>query len=252
MIPIVVKKRTLIAIILIVAVVVAVIAGVCAGNKTEDVAAINRKVPVYAVDTSEKQVALTFDAAWGADQTRKIMDEVEKYGFKCTFFLTGFWIDENKELVKEIFDRGHLIGNHSENHKHLNEVADLNAEIDSVNADISAITGSSPVYFRAPFGEYDNDLISALESKGMQCVQWSIDSLDWKGISSSQIAERVVNDLEAGDIVLMHNASDHIVEALPLILLSIRNKGLSAVRLDEMLYKDNYTVNSQGIQIKNQ
>ena len=198
------------------------------------------------------RLTLTFDAAWGADQTVKIMEAVEKYGFKCTFFLTGFWIDENPELVKEIASRGHLIGNHSESHKHLNEVADLNAEIDAVNAEINTLTGASPKYFRAPFGEYDNNMMSTLESKGMQGVQWSIDSLDWKGLSAAEIAERVVNDLEPGDIVLMHNASDHIVEALPLILLSIHNKGLTAVRLDEMLYSENYTVNSQGIQIQNQ
>lgn len=252
MIPIVIKKRTLIAIILILAIVAAVIAGACIGNSSADVAAKNRKVPVYSVDTAEKQVALTFDAAWGADQTRKIMDEVEKFGFKCTFFLTGFWIDENPDLVKEIAERGHLIGNHSESHKHLSEVSDLSSEIDSVNAKIKDLTGTAPTYFRAPFGEYDNAMMTTLENKGMQGVQWNVDSLDWKGISSSEIADRVVSGLKPGSIVLMHNASDHIVEALPLILLSVQNKGLTAVRLDEMLYKDNYTVNSQGIQIKNQ
>lgn len=252
MIPIVIKKRTLIAVIVIIAILAAVILGVSLGTGSAEVGAKNRKVPVYSVQTSEKKVALTFDAAWGADQTVKIMDAVEKYGFKCTFFLTGFWIDENPELVKEIASRGHLIGNHSESHKHLNEVADLNAEIDAVNTEINTLTGASPKYFRAPFGEYDNNMMSTLESKGMQGVQWSIDSLDWKGLSAAEIAERVVNDLEPGDIVLMHNASDHIVEALPLILLSIQNKGLTAVRLDEMLYSENYTVNSQGIQIQNQ
>ena len=133
MIPIVIKKRTLIAVIVIIAILTAVILGVSLGTGSAEVGAKNRKVPVYSVQTSEKKVALTFDAAWGADQTVKIMDAVEKYGFKCTFFLTGFWIDENPELVKEIASRGHLIGNHSESHKHLNEVADLNAEIDAVN-----------------------------------------------------------------------------------------------------------------------
>ncbi len=249
MIPIVIKKRTLIAVIVIIAILVAVVAGVSV-KVSDEVAAKNRLLPVYSVETDGK-VALTFDAAWGADQTRKIMDEVEKYGYKCTFFLTGFWIKENEELVKEIAERGHLIGNHSENHKHLSEVSDLNAETDSVSAEIERLTGQKPAYFRAPYGEYDNALITAVESKGMQCVQWSVDSLDWKGISAGEIADRVSGKLNSGDIVLMHNASAHIVEALPLILLSIQNKGLQAVRLDEMIYKDGYSINSEGRQILN-
>lgn len=249
----VMKKRTLIALILLLAVVAAALGGMASAGVFEDAAAKNRLVPIYAVATGEKKVALTFDAAWGADQTRAIMDEVEKYGFKCTFFLTGFWAEANKELVKEIYDRGHLIGNHSANHKHLNELDSelLNSEIDSVNASIKAITGEAPKYFRAPFGEYDNKLIETVSSKGMQCIQWSVDSLDWKGISSSEIAERVVNKIENGSIVLSHNAGEHIVEALPLILLSVKNKGMSAVRLDELVYSENYTVDSRGIQIKN-
>lgn len=85
----------------------------------------------------------------------------------------------------------------------------------------------------------------------MQCIQWSVDSLDWKGLSGSQITERVIANIEPGSIVLMHNAGDHIVEALPLILLSVQNKGMTAVRLDELVYSENYTVDSRGIQIKN-
>lgn len=249
----VMKKRTLIAAILILAILLAAFAGMVAAGVFEDAAAKNRLVPVYSVSTEEKKVALTFDAAWGADQTRLIMDTVEQYGFKCTFFLTGFWAEENRELVKEIYDRGHLIGNHSASHKHLNELDkdSLASEIDSVNALINEITGETPRYFRAPYGEYDNTLIETLSSKNMQCIQWSVDSLDWKGISSSEIAERVVNGLEPGAIVLSHNAGEHIVDALPLILLSIQNKGMSAVRLDELVYPDDYTIDSRGVQIKN-
>lgn len=249
----VMKKRTLTAVILLVVILGAALAWMAGAGVFENTAAKNRLVPIYAVATEEKKVALTFDAAWGADQTRVIMDEVEKYGYKCTFFLTGFWAEANKELVKEIHDRGHQIGNHSQNHKHLNELNSetLQTEIDSVNALINELTGETPRFFRAPFGEYDNDLVKAVGAKGMQCIQWSVDSLDWKGLSGSQITERVIANIEPGFIVLMHNASDHIVEALPLILLSVQNKGMTAVRLDELVYSENYTVDSRGIQIKN-
>lgn len=249
----VVRKRTAFALIALVLVLIAAVALVSAGITSEAVG-VKRLVPVYSVATEDNKVALTFDASWGADKTEKIMDILEEYGFKATFFLTGIWVDEYPELVKEINDRGHLIGNHSANHKHLNELnaETLQSEIDVTAEKIKAITGYAPTYFRAPFGEYDNKMINALTTRGVQCIQWSVDSLDWKGITAAEITENVVSKLDKGAIVLCHNNSDHITEALPLILLAIKNKGMSAVRLDELVYKEGYTIDSTGKQIKNQ
>ena len=248
----VMKKRTLTAVILLVVILGAALAWMAGAGVFENTAAKNRLVPIYAVATEEKKVALTFDAAWGADQTRAIMDEVEKYGYKCTFFLTGFWAEANKELVKEIHDRGHQIGNHSQNHKHLNELNSetLQTEIDSVNALINELTGETPRFFRAPFGEYDNDLVKAVGAKGMQCIQWSVDSLDWQGLSAEQIACRV-QKAQSGDIILCHNNSDHITEALPLILEWGKIKGLNFRPVGEVIYTDNYTVDGSGKQTQN-
>ncbi len=249
----VMRKRTALAVIATVLVLIAAVALVSAGAASEAVAA-KRLVPVYSVATEENKVALTFDASWGAEKTTAIMDILEKYGFKGTFFLTGIWIDEYPELVKEINERGHLIGNHSDNHKHLSELdaAGIDSEIDVTASKIEALTGYKPTYFRAPFGEYDNKLINALDARGVQCIQWSADSLDWKGISAAEITENVVSKLDKGTIVLCHNNSEHITEALPLILLAIKNKGMSAVRLDELVYKEGYTIDASGKQIKNQ
>ena len=249
----VMRKRTALAVIASVLVLIAAVALISAGAASE-AAATKRLVPVYSVETEENKVALTFDASWGADKTTKIMNILEEYGFKGTFFLTGIWVDEYPELVKEINERGHLIGNHSDNHKHLSELNDtvMSSEIDVTADKIEALVGYKPAYYRAPFGEYDNKLINALGARGMQCIQWSADSLDWKGISAAEIAENVVNKLDKGAIVLCHNNSEHITDALPLILLAIKNKGMSAVRLDELVYKDGYTIDASGKQIKNQ
>lgn len=249
----VMRKSTALAVIATVLVLIAAVALVSAGAASEAVAA-KRLVPVYSVATEENKVALTFDASWGAEKTTAIMDILEEYGFKGTFFLTGIWIDEYPELVKEINERGHLIGNHSDNHKHLSELdaAGIDSEIDVTASKIEALTGYKPTYFRAPFGEYDNKLINALDARGVQCIQWSADSLDWKGISAAEITENVVSKLDKGTIVLCHNNSEHITEALPLILLAIKNKGMSAVRLDELVYKEGYTIDASGKQIKNQ
>lgn len=248
---IVCKKRavllTAVALIIVITIVALAGAGVFKSVST------NRLIPIYSVDTAENKVALTFDAAWGSDKTRGIMDILEANGLRGTFFLTGFWIDANAELVKEIYDRGHLVANHSLNHKHMSKLgtSDIDNEITEVNAKILTLTGYSATYFRAPFGEYDNKLINALTNKNMQCIQWSIDSLDWKGLSGGQITERVTPELAPGAIVLFHNNSDHILDALPIVITSIKNKNLRAVRLDELVYANGYTVDSQGKQIKN-
>lgn len=248
----VVKKKVvcLIGVILL----VIIVGSVAVGMSSKAIETANKRlIPIYSVDNMEDKVALTFDAAWGSDKTRKIMDLLEANGYKGTFFLTGFWIDENEELTKEIFSRGHLIGNHSENHKHLSEVKkeELKEEIDGVSTKIERLTGQTTKYFRAPFGEYDNRLISTLNERSTYCIQWSIDSLDWKGISGKEISDRVVSRVKSGDIILFHNNSDHVLDALPLIILAIKNKKLSAVRVDELIYKDNYYIDNLGKQIRN-
>ena len=248
----VVKKKVvyLIGAILLVIIVGSVAMGM--SSKAIETAS-KRLIPIYSVDNVEGKVALTFDAAWGSDKTRRIMDLLEANGYKGTFFLTGFWIDENDELTKEIFNRGHLIGNHSENHKHLSELKKdvLKDEIDSVSTKVERITGQTTKYFRAPFGEYDNRLISMLNERNTYCIQWSIDSLDWKGISGKEISDRVVSQVKSGDIILFHNNSDHVLDALPLIILALKNKNLTAVRVDELIYKDNYYIDNSGKQIRN-
>lgn len=247
----VVKKKWLIA--LVCALLVVMIVAITTGVSVTSAVATKRLIPVYSVERSDNKVALTFDCAWGADKTKLIMDEIEKNGYKCTFFVTGFWVDANKDLVKEINERGHQVANHSENHLHLGEAntQTIATEIDSTSNKIKEIVGTSPLYFRAPFGEYDNGLINALNERQTQCIQWSIDSLDWKGLTGKEIADRVSSIIKSGDIVLFHNNSEHILDALPLIMLTLKNKGLSAVRVDELVYKDNFVINGEGKQIKN-
>lgn len=248
-----VLKRNKLIVIIIALVMIAISVSIFSVYAIETDALAKRLVPIYSVETTENKVALTFDCAWGADKTRSIMDAIENAGYKCTFFVTGFWVDANGELVKEIVSRGHQIGNHSDNHPHMGKASDqtVRSEIDNVNSKIEALVGEKPSCFRAPFGEYDNKLLNTLSTRNMLCIQWSIDSLDWKGITGSEIAKRVINRLKSGDIVLFHNNSDHILDALPLVLSAIKNKGLNAVRVDELVYFANYVINAEGKQIKN-
>ncbi|MBP3290875.1 MAG: polysaccharide deacetylase family protein, partial [Clostridia bacterium] len=191
--------------------------------------------------------------AWGADKTLKIIEILKEYDANATFFLVGFWIDKYPEETKAIASAGFDIGNHSENHLNMPRLSreKIVEEIQSVNKKVFDLTGKTPTYFRAPFGDYDNSLMTALEDVGMVGVQWSIDSLDWKGLSAKDIVERIVPKAKSGDIVLFHNNSDHVLDALPLVLEALKNKGFKFVALSQMVLTDNYTVDSQGVQRKN-
>lgn len=214
-----------------------------------------RKIPVYCVETEtdEKVIALTFDAAWGADKTQGILDIMKENDAKGTFFLVGFWIDKFESEVKAIAEAGFDIGNHSKNHLNMPRLSvdEIHSEIDYVNERINALTGKTPVYFRAPFGDYSNKTMTVLEEKKMVGVQWSIDSLDWKGLSAKDIADRIVPKAKSGDIVLFHNNSDHVLDALPTVLAALKAKGFKFVTLSELVATENYTVDNNGKQIKN-
>lgn len=211
-----------------------------------------RKVPVYSVevDGEDKVIALTFDAAWGADKTLGIIDILNGYNAKATFFLVGFWIDKYPSEVKAIADAGLDIGNHSENHLNMPRLAraKMEEEIKSVNEKIFSLTGKTPTYFRAPYGDYDNTLMTCLEDMNMTGVQWSIDSLDWKGLSASAITERILPKAKSGDIVLFHNNSDHVLDALPIVLEGLKQKGFRFVALSDLVATENYYTDSRGVQ----
>ncbi len=249
----VVKKSKIIIALILISVIITGVVLTVEGIEVVAANAAKKQIPIYAVDTEESKVALSFDAAWGGDKTKGILDLLDTYQVKATFFLVGFWIDKYPELVKEISERGHLIGNHSTNHPHFNKLScqEMQLEITATNKKICEIIGGEVNYFRAPFGEYNNELLSVLAENNMKCIQWDVDSLDWKGIPGSEIAERILSKVKGGSIILCHNNSDYILEALPLILLGLKNKGLSLVRMDELVFESNYYIDNSGIQHSN-
>ena len=127
---------------------------------------------------------------------------------------------------------------------------DMAREIETTNAKLKEITNEDTV-FRAPFGEYNNTLIEVLEEKNMLCVQWDVDSLDWKGLTGAQIAERILSRVKNGSIILCHNNSDYILQALPLVLLGLKNKGYKSVKLNELVLREDYYIDNNGRQHKN-
>ena len=211
-----------------------------------------KKYPIYAVQTEENKAAISFDAAWGADKTREIMRVCDDFGVKATFFLVGFWIEKYPEMVKEIYNNGFEIGIHSNTHPDMTKLnkKEIREEL-SINIKlVEDLTGFRPKLFRPPYGYYNNDLIEVCEELGLSCIEWSVDSLDWKGLSASQIASRVTSKTEKGSIVLFHNNSDHIINGLKLVLEYYKCKNMQVVPIGELIYYENFTINNQGFQIK--
>ena len=209
-----------------------------------------RIVPIYSVETKEKKVALTFDAAWGSDKTLKIVDTLTNAGVKGTFFLVGFWIDENEEKVKQISDAGFDIGTHSNTHPKMSSLSQtkMSEELEISVSKITKITGGPVKFFRAPFGDYSDVVLNTASGLGLKPIQWDVDTLDWKGLSGVEIFNRVKSNVKNGSIILCHNNSDHILEALPMIISYLKDEGYQMVKLSELVYESNYIVDNNGLQ----
>ncbi len=212
-----------------------------------------RKVPIYNVETEEKQVAISFDAAWGADKTQGIIDILKEFDVSATFFLVGFWVDDYPEMVKAIDEAGFEIGTHSNTHPDMVKLdkSTMKSELETSISKIKEVTGKDVSLFRAPYGSYNNDLLDTAENLGLKTIQWDVDSLDWKGLSASEIANRITSRVKNGSIILMHNNSDNILDGLRLTLNKLKVQGYKVTGISELVYADNYTIDRNGVQHKN-
>ena len=210
----------------------------------------SRLVPIYSVETKDKKVALTFDAAWGSDKTEKIVQILKEKNVGGTFFLVGFWIEKNQDLVKFIDEAGIDIGTHSSTHPKMSTLSEgqMNQELKSSMDLITKITGKEVKYFRPPYGDYCDSLINVATSLGLKTIQWDVDTLDWKGISANEILQRVKSSVKNGSIILCHNNSEHIVEALPLMIDFLKSEGYEMVNISNLVYSSDYIIDNNGLQ----
>lgn len=222
-----------------------------AAQEVISVLAGNKRLPIYAVETSEKKVAISFDATWGNTRTPKILQILDEYNVKTTFFLTNIWVKQYPELAQEITARGHEIGLHSANHPNLTELSEskIKEELQGNAELIFQTTKFQPILFRPPFGAYNNLVINTAEQLGFIPIQWSVDSLDWQNLSAEQIFQRVTTIIHPGAIVLFHNDGTNTPEALVAILTYLKEEGYTVVPISELLYKGKYDIDHRGFQI---
>ncbi len=231
-----------------------VLLAVCyAGPLQQDattVLAVKRELPVYCVEREDNVITVSFDASWGGDQTLRILDLLDEYNAKATFFLVGIWVEKYPELVKEIAARGHEIGNHSDSHPEMSKLSNeqIIRELDGCSDKIEALTGARPTSFRPPYGDYDNEVVTVSRSEGYEVVQWSIDSLDWKNKGVDDLIRRATKNVQKGDIILFHNDSKYILDALPTILKTYQQQGFTMIPAREILLEGETTIDVQGKQ----
>ena len=211
-----------------------------------------RKVPIYSVETEQKQVAISFDAAWGADKTEQIINILKEYKVGATFFLVGFWVDDYPQMAKKIADEGFEIGTHSNTHPDMAKLSKETQknELETSIKKIEEVTGTRPKLFRAPFGSYNNNLIENADELGLKTIQWDVDSLDWKGLSASDISKRVMARVKNGSIILMHNNSDNVLDALRLVLNRLQVGGYKVTSVSDLVFEKDFTIDRNGVQHK--
>ena len=187
--------------------------------------ATERQLPIYCVDRDDKLVSISFDAAWGNEDTQQLIDILARYNVKATFFVVGQWVDKYPESVKALHDAGHEVMNHSNTHAHFNSLSaeEIIADVNACNDKIEAITGVRPTLIRCPYGEYDDHVIAAIRSIGMEPIQWDVDCL-------------------------FHNAAIHTPEALPAILEYLQGNGYTVVPISQIILNCDYYMDHAGKQ----
>ena len=210
-----------------------------------------RRLPIYCVERSDKKIAVTFDVAWENSNTAALLEILENNGAKATFFVTGDWCDRYPDDVKAFYDAGHSVENHSDQHPHVEgiNINDLINDTKECSRKIKMITGEEPTLYRAPYGEFDDNLLTTISGLGLKTIQWDVDSVDWKKPSAADIRKKVLKNVKSGSILLFHNDLENTTAALPEILSELRSQGYSFVTVNDLIYQDNYTIDSTGKQI---
>lgn len=234
---------------------VCVLAAVYLGENAIEVSSTvgNRELPIYSVETQEKKVAISFDAAWGAEDFSRIMEILDKHNVKTTFFMTGGWVESYPDCVKQLVEKGHDLGNHSNTHPDMTTLSKekQKEQIMAVHNAVKELTGYEMELFRPPYGAYDNAVIRTCYELGYYPIQWDVDSLDWKDYEPARIIKNVCehDSLDGGSIILCHNGAKYTADALDELLTNLEQQGYEIVPISKLILKENYHMDVTGQQI---
>lgn len=245
----VVKLRHIVIALLIAVLVPAVWFSV---SRTASVFLVNgREIPIYSVERSDNKIALTFDCAWGDEDMDAILDTLDKYEAKATFFVLGTWAEKYPDAVRKIKEHGHELGNHSYNHADYTKLSadKILSDLDKCDSAIEAVTGEKPYLMRAPSGGYNDTVVRTAEGSGRLYIQWSVDGIDYGDAEPQAIYDRSVSHTEAGDIILLHTGTQSTANVLPKILEALECK-YEFSTVSELIYRENYKIDNTGRQFQ--
>ena len=220
-------------------------------NDVIQTSALEKNLPIYNVQTEEKKIAFTMNCAWNADDIDSILKTLRANNVKITFFIVGEWADKYPEEVKKISEAGHEIGTHSNTHPHVNNLsAEKNLEEIKISVNkLEKLTNQKITLYRTPYGEYNDIVIETSRNNGYFPIQWNIDTLDYDGLNCEEMWNRIKGKLSNGSIILSHNGTEHTAESLDTIIKNIKKQGYDFVKVSDLIYKENYIINSNGTQI---
>lgn len=193
-------------------------------------------VPIYRGNPEKKQMALMINVAWGTEYIEDILNALDEFQVKATFFLDGSWTTANPEVAKEIAQRGHEIGNHAYSHPDMSKLdkASQLRQITRTNQAILAATGGTPKLFAPPSGAYNDTTVTTAHGQNMRTILWTVDTIDWQKPPATTIQQRVLSKAQNGALVLMHPTEPTRV-ALRTILQGLQQKGYGLVTVSTLL-----------------
>ncbi len=188
----------------------------------------------------EKLIALTFDDGPHPKETYEVLKVLDKYDVKATFFVVGKHANWYSEPLIKASKEGHEIGNHTFSHPDISNLSndDIKKEIKECEDVLLKLTNKKPTLFRPPYGSYSEDKLSQIAKEcGYKIILWtSIDAKDWKNPPSEQISNTIINKIQNGDIILLHDyGTKNTVEALDVIIRTLKDEGYKFVTVSELI-----------------
>ena len=212
------------------------------------------ELPIYSVDTNKPVVALTFDSAWGTEDLDDILKILKKHNAPATFFVTGDWAEKNPDAIKVIDAAGHEIANHGNAHKHMPQLSqeEMITEIKKCHETVYKLIGKDMALFRAPYSDWNDEVVETAHSLGYMSINMSVDSLDWKDYGVDSIIRTVCEhkNLENGSIILLHNGATYTRDALDIMLTNLEQQGYSFILVSDLIYTEHYTLDHTGKQFQ--
>lgn len=234
------------------AIITAVVLCITSGRAVMTFLVGGREIPIYSVDREDNRVALTFDCAWNDDDIDSIIKTLKENNVGATFFVTGKWAEDYAESLNKLVRNGFEIGIHSYNHGDYTKMMadEIVADMEKCDKAVMRATGEKTLLARTPSGAYDNNAVRTIENSGRYVIQWSVDGLDYIDTTEDEIYNRVVPKTKKGDIILLHNGTKLTSKVLPKIITELK-RNYELVNISDLIYKDNYTLDHTGKQMKN-